>query len=181
MGTFKTSLDSRAMAFIRKQALFFVATAPTNGHVNLSPKGFNTFRVIDQNTVAYLDLTGSGNETAAHILENGRITLMFCAFEGKANILRLYGKGRIVLPTMPEWGEWIAHFKEIPGTRQIFVITIDRVSNSCGFGIPIYQIQEERPDLIDWAEKLGPARLEKYRAHTNSTSIDGLPTGIAKK
>ena len=132
--------------FIERQQVFFVATAPLSaeGRVNLSPKGGDCLRVLSPERVAYMDVHGSGNETAAHLLENGRATLMFCAFEGEPNILRLYGKGRPVLPDQAEWAEVAAHFHLYPNTRQIFVFEITRVQTSCGFGVPLYDYQSER-------------------------------------
>jgi hypothetical protein len=167
-------------AFISNQHLFFVATAPLNaeGHVNLSPKGMDCLRVLTPNRVAYLDLTGSGNETSAHLYENGRITLMFCAFDGPPNILRLYGRGTTVLPGTPEWNALSGHFTLLPGTRQIIAAEIDRVQTSCGFAVPYYDYVGERDTLVRWAETKGDAALADYRTEKNSQSIDGLLTPI---
>jgi hypothetical protein len=162
--------------FIRAQAMFFVATAPLSaeGRLNLSPKGLDTFRVLSPNRVAYLDLTGSGNETAAHLLENGRITFMFCAFEGKPKILRLYGLGRTVLPGESGWAQIKLLFPEMSGVRQIIVADIDRVQTSCGFAVPLLKWVGERDELVKWAERKGPEGLEEYREKKNRHSIDGL-------
>jgi hypothetical protein len=162
--------------FIRAQPIFFVATAPlsSTGHVNLSPKGLDTFRVLSPNRVAYLDLTGSGNETAAHLLENGRITFMLCAFDGAPKILRLYGRGHAVLPGDPAWAEMISCFPDIPGARQLIVADIDRVQTSCGFAVPLLELVGHRDTLPKWAEKKGPQGLEEHRAKKNRSSIDGL-------
>lgn len=167
--------------FITAQQMFFVATAPLSpdGHVNLSPKGLDSFRILSPNRVAYLDLTGSGNETSAHLQENGRITLMFCAFVGKPLILRLYGQGRTALPESADWIVLSPFFPEIPGARQIIIAEIDRVQTSCGMGVPLYDYQAHRDGLINWAMKKGEAGLQDYQQEKNSVSIDGLPTPIA--
>lgn len=164
--------------FIAKQHMFFVASAPLtgHGHVNLSPKGLDAFRILSPNRVAYLDLVSSGNETSAHMLENGRITLMFCAFEGSPNIVRLYGKGYTVLPTHPEWAELSQHFTLYPATRQIIVAEISRVQTSCGYGVPLYGYVGERDHHFKWADTLGVEGLETYRNEKNLVSMDGLPT-----
>jgi hypothetical protein len=166
--------------FIAKQHIFFVATAPLSptGHINLSPKGLNCFKVISPNQVAYLDLTGSGNETSAHLQENGRMTFMFCAFEGKPSILRLYGRGVTIVLNSPEWDAWAVHFPSLPGMRQIIVADIDRVQTSCGFGVPLYQYQEQRDALTTWAEKKGRQGIQEYQNQKNLSSIDGLPTPL---
>ena len=168
--------------FIAVQKMFFVATAPLDagGHVNLSPKGLDCLRVLSEKCVAYLDLTGSGNETSAHTDENGRITLMFCAFEGPPMILRIYGKGRTVLPGSSEWPELSAKFELFPGTRQIIVTEIDQVMTSCGFAVPLYDFVGHRDTLIQYAEKKGDAGLMEYRRQKNVLSIDGLPTPLGK-
>ncbi|MGB8643677.1 MAG: pyridoxamine 5'-phosphate oxidase family protein [Anaerolineae bacterium] len=174
------SMTDRIEAFIRKQYLFFVATAPLNaaGHVNLSPKGVDSFRILSPTRVAYMDLIGSGNETAAHLLENGRITFMFCAFEGAPNILRLYGEGRAVRPGQPEWEELAAHFMIYPSTRQIIVADITRAQTSCGHGVPLYDYIGERDQHFKWAAKVGEAGLVAYQQKNNACSIDGLPAGV---
>jgi hypothetical protein len=165
-------------AFIEKQHLFFVASAPlsADGHVNLSPKGVDCFRVLSPAQVGYMDLIGSGNETAAHTLENGRITFMFCAFEGPPSILRLYGRGRALRPGDTEWDELAAHFTLYPSTRQIVVADIDRVQISCGFGVPLYDYRGEREQHFKWAATKGPDGLAEYQRENNAVSLDGLPT-----
>ena len=168
--------------FIRAQSLFFVATAPLtgDGHVNLSPKGLDTLRVVSPTRVAYLDLTGSGNETAAHVSENGRITLMFCAFAGKPNILRLYGRGSLVLPGSDQWPALIERFTMIAGARQIIVCDIDRVQNSCGMAVPLMRFEGHREALVKWAVVKGEQGLSEYRekrtagASTESRSHPGI-------
>jgi hypothetical protein len=169
--------------FIARQQMFFVATAPlgADGHVNLSPKGLDTFRVIDDHIVAYLDLTGSGNETSAHLEENRRITLMFCAFEGPPMILRLYGTGQTVLPATAEWTRLRETFGDYPGVRQIIIARIDRAMTSCGFAVPRYEYVEQRNELIRSAEKKGPGELEQYRREKNTRSIDGIVTALGKQ
>jgi hypothetical protein len=181
MGSAFESLSAELRAFIEAQHVFFVATAPVEptGHVNLSPKGMDTFRVLGPNRVAYLDLTGSGNETAAHLAQNGRITIMFCAFEGKPKILRLYGRGRMARPGSAEWAELSPLFPALPGARQVVVADVTRVQTSCGFGVPLMSFQQERDTLVRWAESKGDEGLRLYREQKNRTSIDGLPTGSA--
>ncbi len=172
------AINEKHREFIERQHLFFVASAPLSaeGHVNLSPKGLDSFRVLSPNRVMYLDMISSGNETAAHVLENGRITFMFCAFEGPPNILRLYGMGRPALPGDAEWDDLRAQFGDFPAVRQIIVADIHRVQTSCGFGVPLYEYVGERPHHFDWAEKKGPEGLIAYRSRHNLISIDGLPT-----
>lgn len=162
-------------AFIEAQPVFFVASAPLSGdgHVNLSPKGLDTFRILSPDRVAYLDLTGSGNETAAHLLENGRITFMFCAFTGSCRILRLYGRAEVVLPATDAWAELIDVFPTYPGIRQIITARISRVQTSCGYAVPLMEYRGQRDTLVRWAEAKG-SELPRYRAEKNSSSIDGL-------
>ncbi len=172
------SLTDALIDFIHAQHLFFTASAPHSGRVNLSPKGMNTFRVLGPQRVAYLDLTGSGNETAAHLLDNGRITFLFCAFTGSPLILRLYGSGRVVRPGDEDWASLRPFFgPTLPGERQLIVAELDSVQTSCGFGIPLYTYEGDRAQLLDWAEKKGQDGLERYRSEKNTRSIDGLPTG----
>ena len=168
-------------AFIEDQRMFFVCTSPLSaeGHINLSPKGFDCFRVLSPTRVGYLDIVGSGNETSAHLLENGRITFMFCAFDGPPKILRLYGKGKTVLPGDVEWNEISNHFTILPATRQIIVADIFMVKSSCGFGVPLYKHEGERDHAFKWAEKKGEDGLEEYKKEKNMTSMDGLPAPIA--
>ena len=156
--------------------MFFVATCPIeqSGSINLSPKGLDCFRVLSPNKVGYLDLTGSGNETAAHITQNGRITFMFCAFEGAPNILRLYGKGRVVLPGSQEWDTLFPLFTPLPGARQIIIGDVHRTQDSCGFAVPFMNYEGERNQLTNWAEKMGPEKLVTYRQEKNTASIDGI-------
>jgi Pyridoxamine 5'-phosphate oxidase len=181
MAKFYDSITSELQEFIEQQKMFFVGSAPLSEdrHVNLSPKGQDVFRILSPNRVAYLDLTGSGNETSAHLLENGRITFMFCAFEGAPRIMRLFGKGRTVLPTHAEWEDLLTHFTWIPGARQIIVADIDQTQTSCGFSVPKYDYKGQRDTLIKWAETKGDEGLETYRSEKNMKSMDGLPTAMS--
>ncbi len=169
-------------AFITAQQIFFVASAPLSsaGHVNLSPKGLDCLRVLTPNRVVYLDLTGSGNETSAHVRENGRITLMFCAFAGPPKILRLYGRGETVLPGSDQWADLSPLFGAYPGARQIIVAKISRVQTSCGFAVPHCEYVGQRDTLLRWANAKGNDGLETYRCERNARSIDGLVTPFGK-
>ncbi|MFN3232178.1 MAG: pyridoxamine 5'-phosphate oxidase family protein [Alphaproteobacteria bacterium] len=178
MAEFFDKLDEQLKAFIAEQHLFFVSTAPDEGRINLSPKGMDSFRVLDDNTVCYLDLTGSGNETAAHLNQNGRITVMWCSFTRTANILRIYGSGRVVRPGCDEFDSLIGLFPALPGVRQIMVIGVDQAQTSCGYAVPEFELKQERQTLVKWAEGRGEDGIRDYWADRNQTSIDGLPTGI---
>ena len=182
MGKTYDSITPELREFIGTQKMFFVATAPLDGggHVNVSPKGLDCFRVLGEKRVAYLDLTGSGNETSAHVEENGRITVMFCAFEGDPKILRLYGRGRTVLVGADGWNELASHFEMRPGARQIIVAEIERVQTSCGFGVPMYEFAGQREMLPAWVAKKGPEGIAKYQREKNAASIDGLATTLGK-
>lgn len=176
MGNALDALDEKLTDWIGQQHMFFVATAPSEGgHVNLSPKGHDCLRVLDSTTVAYLDLTGSGAETIAHTRENGRITLMLCAFEGPPLILRLFGVGEAHPLGSARFGELQQHFLTIPGARSIITVAIDRVQTSCGYSIPCMDYREERPTLQQWAERKGDDALAEYWDEKNVESIDGLP------
>ncbi|HEX4414200.1 MAG TPA: pyridoxamine 5'-phosphate oxidase family protein [Lacipirellulaceae bacterium] len=178
MGKLYTEITPELQAFIAQQQMFFTATAAPASRINLSPKGIDTFRCLDEHTVCYLDLTGSGNETAAHLAADGRITIMFCAFAGKPWILRLYGRGEIIQLDTPLGRELHAHFGEIPGERHIILATIDSAQTSCGMAVPRYEFQQQREELIQWARKKGDEGLKDYRREKNVVSIDGLPTGL---
>lgn len=169
--------------FIEKQHIFFVGSAPLSeeGNVNLSPKGHDAFRILSPNRVAYLDMTGSGNETSAHIMENGRVTIMFCAFEEAPLILRLYGKGAVILPGTEEWDELYPLFPPLQGARQIVAIDIHKVQTSCGFAVPFMEYTSDRDTLKRWAEQKGPEGLEEYWHEKNMKSIDGLPTHLSAR
>ena len=163
-------------AMIARQAIFFTATAASEGRINLSPKGLaDTFKVLGPNRVAYLDLGGSGNETHAHLAADGRITIMMCNFEQPALILRLYGHGRPVLPQDAEWAELAGHFSLLPGTRQIFDIAVDSVQTSCGWGVPVMSLGHERETLVKYHAQSDPVKWEAKVAG-RTRSIDGLPT-----
>ena len=178
MAKFYPNITKRIHQFIEAQKLFFVATAPQDGRINLSPKGMDSFRILNDREVAWLSVTGSGNETAAHVLENGRMTIMFCAFEGAPNIVRLYGKAKEIRPKDTEWNKLVQHFNVLPGTRQIFVLTLETAQTSCGMSIPYFDYQGEREQLNDWAKDKGEEGIEAYWKDRNQTSIDGLPTNI---
>ncbi|MEO0499432.1 MAG: pyridoxamine 5'-phosphate oxidase family protein [Pseudomonadota bacterium] len=174
MAEFTETLTDAHTAFIGKQPMFFTATAAADARINLSPKGLDTFRILSPGRVAYLDLGGSGNETHAHLAADGRITIMFCAFENPANILRIYGHGRPVLPQDPDWTALSAHFELLPGTRQIFDIAVESVQTSCGWGIPLMTLARPRDTLTKaHANADGEAWVEKVGGRTRS--IDGLP------
>ncbi|MBK8911438.1 MAG: GNAT family N-acetyltransferase [Chlorobi bacterium] len=175
MAMFYDYLSESLQEFIAEQHIFFVATAPTTGRVSLSPKGINTFRCLDATTVMWLDLTGSGNETAAHVRQNGRVTVMFCSFTKIPRILRLYGNARVIQPTDAEWGTHSSQFPSLPGIRQIFLLNIQQVQTSCGFGVPLMEFRQEREMLAEWAKKKGEEGLIEYRQLKNSFSIDGIP------
>jgi hypothetical protein len=175
MSEFTTSLTEKHRAFIARQPVFFVATAAADARINLSPKGYDAFRVLGDNRVAYLDLGGSGNETHAHLVADGRITIMFCAFENPALILRIYGHGRPVLPQDADWESLAAHFEMLPGTRQIFDITVDSVQTSCGWGVPVMQFDRER-ETLKKAHRQSEPEAWLARAAGRTHSIDGLPT-----
>jgi hypothetical protein len=183
MATIYESISDDHRAFIEAQQMFFVASAPLTpeGHVNLSPKGLDCLRVLTPNRVAYLDLTGSGNETSAHLRENGRITLMFCAFAGPPKILRLYGRGETVLPGDAQWDELRPLFSDYPGARQIITAAISRVQTSCGFAVPTYEYVGQRDTLIRWAQAKGDAGVAAYHAEKNAWSMDGLPTPLGER
>jgi hypothetical protein len=181
MSQFAESISEEVAEFIRAQHVFFVATAPLSAgaRINLSPKGLDCFRILSPNRVAYLDLTGSGNETAAHLLENGRITFMFCAFDGKPNILRLYGRGRTIQKSSDEWPDLAAQFVLYPGTRQIVACEVDKVQTSCGLAVPKMQFEEHRDGLLKRAAAKGDEGMDAYRQKKNRRSIDGIPTPLA--
>jgi hypothetical protein len=176
MGKTYEQIDEKLAAWIQEQHIFFVATAPRSaeGLINCSPKGLDTFRILDGQTVAYLDLTGSGVETIAHLKENGRIVIMFCAFSGAPNIVRLHGTGTVLEPDHPDFATFLPRFPALPGIRAMIRVAVNRVSDSCGFAVPRYTYQDERDALIKFAENKGPAGMAAYRAQKNRQSIDGL-------
>lgn len=176
MGSFSTSISDDTAEWIGRQHLFFVATAPLteSGHVNVSPKGLDTFRILGPNQVAYLDLTGSGAETIAHLRENGRTTLMFCAFEGNPDIVRLYGHGRVFLPDDEGFETLVDRFESRPGIRSVIVVDVDKVGNSCGYGVPLMDFVEDRDRLSKWALAKGEDAMPRFWASKNAVSLDGL-------
>ena len=181
MANFFNHLEKPHIEFIQRQKMFFTATAPRSGRVNVSPKGMDTFRILNENRVAYLDLTGSGNETAAHIADNGRITIMFCSYDTEPMILRLYGRGTVITPKHILWQDYLQDFQPINGMRQIIAMNIDSVQTSCGFAVPLYSYEGERDTLLRWAQKKGGDGLHKYWQDRNQTSIDGLPTKLLEE
>lgn len=180
MGKQFSEMPDMQIEFIKAQKIFFVGTAASNGRVNISPKGMDTFRVINPNKVVWLNLTGSGNETAAHLLKNSRMTIMFCAFEGKPNILRLYGQAKIYHNSEKTYGKYISLFDEIAGSRQIIEMDIDMVQTSCGYAVPYMDFKEERNQLKVSMEKKGEDRIKTYWEEKNAQSIDGYKTEIEK-
>lgn len=174
MGRTYDAITPQAAEWIARQQMFFVATAPLDaeGHVNLSPKGLDTLRLLDDRTVAYLDLTGSGAETIAHVRENGRITLMWCAFDGPPRIVRVHGRGELVAL---DDDRIAGRFPDIPGARGLVLVHADRISDSCGYSVPLYEYQAQRNRLVDWAQGKSDDELAEYRAAKNASSIDGLP------
>jgi hypothetical protein len=178
MARFYPALEAKHRAFIAAQKIFFTATGTADSRLNLSPKGMDSLRVLSDARVAYLDLTGSGNETAAHLKHDGRMTMMWCSFDTDPLILRLYGRGRAVHRQDAEWGELRRHFPELPGERQLIVLDIESVQTSCGYAVPRYSYQGERDTLARWVEKKGAVGLLDYWREKNQVSIDGLPTGL---
>lgn len=174
MATFYESLQPQLIEFIERQQMYFVATAAATGRVNLSPKGLDTFKVLGPLRVAWLNGTGSGNETAAHVSLDPRMTLMFCSFEAKPWILRIYGQARMVQPGDPDWDDLLTEFPELPGARQVFDVAIDEVMTACGFGVPLYDFVAERETLRQYAVTKGPDGLRDYQRRKNATSIDGF-------
>jgi hypothetical protein len=177
MATLYPAIDESIANWVKQQHLFFVATAPlaAEGLVNCSPKGLNTFAILDPHTVAYLDLTGSGVETIAHIKENGRIVIMFCALEGPAKIMRFHGHGTVIEPHQPEFDDLRGLFPEMPGVRSIIRIKVERISDSCGYGVPLYEYRRDRETYCKHANHMGPEGVREYQVKKNGYSLDGLP------
>lgn len=175
-------IDDKLAAFLAEQKLFFVATAPlaADGLVNLSPKGFDSFRVLGPRSVAYLDLTGSGVETIAHVKENGRVVILFCAFSGAPRIVRLHGRGSVHEPGEAGYAALAPRFPELPGARSIIQVELERIADSCGYGIPRFDYESERTTLFEWAERKGPEGVAAYQATHNVRSLDGLPSVKSK-
>lgn len=173
-----TELDSKHIEFINQQSLFFVATAGAEGRINLSPKGLDSLSIANPNTVHWLNLTGSGNETAAHVLENQRMTMMFCSFAKQPLILRLYGQASMVYKGQSGWQELASLFPEHAGARQVFTLSIEMVQTSCGYAVPYYDFVGERNTLTNWTNKKSTIELDEYRREKNTQSIDGKDTGL---
>lgn len=174
-------ISEKLQQFINNQKIFFVGTAAVDGRVNISPKGMDSLRVLNRNRVAWLNVTGSGNETSAHVQENPRMTLMFMAFEGNPMILRLYGKAKVIHKNDPRWQELYALFSPIPGSRQIYDLAVDLVQTSCGMAVPFFDYVGDREQLNDWATKKGDSGIRDYWNEKNQISIDGKPTNIMQK
>jgi hypothetical protein len=178
MGKVHDRIDDRMRSWLCAQPVFFVATAPlaADGHINLSPRGLaGTFAVLDDHRVAWLDMNGSGAETAAHLRENGRIVVMFCSFSGAPDVVRLHGRGHVVRPDDAEWGDLVERFPGCPPARAAIVVDVDRISNSCGFGVPLMDHVGDRDLMRRWAAKRSPEQIAEYQRTRNATSIDGLP------
>lgn len=180
MAKFFETIDEAMREFILRQPMFVTGTAAPTGRINVSPKGMDTFRILDERTVAYLDLTGSGNETSAHILNDGRLTIMMCSFDQKPLILRMYGRGEVVLPGDARWAEVSKHFEMLPGARQIVVLHIESMQTSCGYGVPRMTYEGDRDTLAKWAESKGEDGMVRYQQAHNVRSIDGLTTHLAR-
>lgn len=178
MGKQLDKLTPKLVDFIKNQPLFFVATAMNEGKINLSPKGLDSFKVLDDNTVLWLNLTGSGNETAAHLQNDDRMTIMFCAFKGRPLILRLYGTAKMYHKGTGFWKEHIDFFPSIAGGRQLVKMKIDMVQTSCGMGVPLMNYEQQREELVTWAETQGDKGLEKYWEQKNTKSLDGRAIDI---
>lgn len=181
MGKQYSEISDKLKQFIEAQKIFFVATATENSRVNISPKGMDSLRVLDKNRVIWLNVTGSGNETAAHIQEKTRMTLMFTAFEGSPMILRLYGNANVIHKNDSEWNELYSLFDSMPGARQIFDLTVDLVQTSCGMSVPFYDYVRERDQLNEWASKKGAEGIKDYWEQKNQISLDGVLTDILNK
>lgn len=181
MGKRYDALTDKHIQFIAEQKIFFVGTATADSRVNVSPKGMNSLRVLDANRVAWLNVTGSGNETSAHVQQHPRMTLMFCAFEGDPLILRLYGHAKVIHHNDPAWAVLFPQFSPLPGARQIFDLAIDLVQTSCGMAVPYYAYEGDRELLNEWAKKKGDDGLKQYWEEKNQLSLDQIPTNIIKK
>jgi hypothetical protein len=181
MGKQYETLSEQLIEFIAEQKIFFVGTATGDSRVNVSPKGMDSFRVLNNSQAIWLNVTGSGNETSAHVQQDSRMTIMFCAFEGPPLILRLYGTARVIHKNDDDWEELIAHFDPLPGARQIFDLSIELVQTSCGMAVPYYAHTGDRELLLDWANKKGDDGMKRYWEEKNQSSIDNIPTHIIAK
>ncbi|MDQ7001079.1 MAG: pyridoxamine 5'-phosphate oxidase family protein [Ghiorsea sp.] len=178
MGKKFPEIEDKQIEFIKEQQMFFVGSATADSRINISPKGMDSLRVLDKNRVVWLNVTGSGNETAAHLQSDNRMTIMFCAFAGNPKILRLYGTAKTILPNDDVWDDLYALFEPLPGARQIFDMDVDLVHTSCGFGVPLFDFVGDRAMLNHWAEKKGEQGIEDYWQEKNSVSLDGVPIRI---
>lgn len=176
-----SEISKQIQTFIQQQKIYFVATATKESHINLSPKGMDSFKVINKNQIAWLNLTGSGNETAAHLQEDQRMTIMFTAFEGDPLIVRLYGTATAIHKKDKQWQSYYSLFRPLAGARQIFLMDVDLVQTSCGMSTPFFKFDGERKLLVDWAGSIGEAGIKKYWTDKNQTSLDGKPTYIVEK
>ena len=181
MGKQYLEISDKNTRFINEQKIFFVGTATNESRINISPKGMDSFKVLGPNRVVWLNVTGSGNETAAHIQEHDRMTIMFLAFDGSPNTLRLYGQAKVIHKNDEQWDELISHFDSLPGARQIFDMSVDLVQNSCGMSVPLYTYEEDRNQLNNWANNQGEEGIKKYWEKKNQKTIDGLETKILEK
>jgi len=181
MGRRYSEISDELRRFIEQQKLFFVATATGDSRINLSPKGMDSLRILGKNSLVWLNLTGSGNETSAHVQQDSRMTMMFCAFDGDPMILRLYGYARVFHPYDPEWEELISNFNPLPGARQVFDFSVDLVQTSCGMGVPLMDYVADRDQLNHWAERKGEEGLRQYWTDKNQRSLDGVPTHVLGK
>jgi len=181
MGQRYSEISEKIKNFIEAQKIFFVGTATENSRINISPKGMDSLKIINKNRVIWLNVTGSGNETSAHIQENSRMTIMFSAFEGSPMILRLYGNAKVIHKNDTEWNELFPLFNSLPGARQIFDLTVDLVQTSCGMAVPFFDYAGEREQLKDWAVKKGDKGIKEYWKQKNQFSLDGKPTNIMSK
>ncbi|WAJ70414.1 pyridoxamine 5'-phosphate oxidase family protein [Catenovulum adriaticum] len=181
MGKKFAELSTQHIEFINKQNIYFVATAAQTGNVNLSPKGGDSLRVLNKNTIVWLNLTGSGNESAAHLIQNSRMTIMFCAFEGAPMILRAYGNAKMLHQTDAQWSKYQNLFAPSVAARQIFILDINLVQTSCGMSVPYFEYQSDRDDLAKWSVKQGKAGIDKYWIKKNQQSIDGFETQIVER
>ncbi|RXJ74158.1 pyridoxamine 5'-phosphate oxidase [Veronia nyctiphanis] len=181
MGKQFSELSDKHVEFIEKQKIYFVATAAESGSVNLSPKGGDSLRVINSKQIAWLNLTGSGNESASHVIQNPRMTIMFCAFEGSPLILRTYGQATVLHAKDQRWDEYAQLFPESVATRQVFILDIDMVQTSCGMSVPYFSYESDRDDLVRWSDKQSSEGIEKYWLKKNQKSIDGFETEIASR
>lgn len=172
------ALTEHLIEFISQQKIFFVGTATADSRINISPKGMDSLRILNNNKLLWLNLTGSGNESSAHVQKDSRMTIMFCAFEGPPLILRLFGTARVIHKSDHDWQALFANFNPLPGARQVFELSIDLVLTSCGMGVPYYDYKDDRDMLLTWAEKKGDEGLKQYWQEKNQFSLDNIPTNI---